>query len=107
MNVPQNSHETPQEILAKAERSQFRLAGTGLFSQVVWVVNTDVALKIPDEPGEADAVEKRIYERLGSHRCILQAFGEVAGKGLALQFHHAGTLARNLGLENFPVERTE
>jgi hypothetical protein len=46
--------------LAEAKRDQFKLAGCGLFAQVLWVVNTEIAIKIPDEPGEADAIEKRI-----------------------------------------------
>lgn len=69
---------SPYRILAEAKCDQFELAGCGLFAQVVRVVNTGIALKIPDDPGEADAVEKKIYERLGTHPFILQSYGEVS-----------------------------
>jgi hypothetical protein len=101
---------SPYRILAEAKRDQFELAGCGLFAQVVRVVNTGIALKIPDDPGEADAVEKKIYERLGTHPFILRSYGEgesIAGKGLILQYLSAGTLAKNLELKKFPVERRQ
>jgi hypothetical protein len=101
---------SPCHILAEAKRDQFELAGCGLFAQVVRVLDTEIALKIPDNPGEADAVEKKIYERLGTHPFILQYYGEgqsVLGKGLVLQYQSAGTLAKNLELERYPVERTQ
>ncbi|PSS22745.1 hypothetical protein M430DRAFT_48385 [Amorphotheca resinae ATCC 22711] len=75
------------------------------------VINTELALKIAFEPGEADAVEKRMYERLGtSHPLILKCYGEaesVLGKGLVLQYLPVGTLAGNLELERFPIERSQ
>lgn len=96
--------------LAEARDDQLKLAGCGLFSQVLRIAETDIALKIPDEPGEADAVERRIYERLGVHPYILKTYGDgesVAGKGLILQFLPRGTLAKNLELDKFPVERAK
>jgi hypothetical protein len=55
---------SPSQILADAKRGQFKVAGRGSFAEVYRVINTELALKIAFEPGEADAVEKRIYERL-------------------------------------------
>jgi len=78
---------SPQEILAAAKDKDFKLAGCGLFAQVLVLIEPDIALKIYDEPGEASEVEKRIYQRLGPHPRILRTYGEcesVAGKGLAL-----------------------
>jgi hypothetical protein len=96
---------SPLQVLAEAKRDQFKLAGCGL----LWVVaNTEIAIKIPDEPGAADAIEKRIYERLGTHRCILRYYGEgesVLGKGLVLQYLPAGTVERNLELDKYSQER--
>ena len=101
---------SPLHILTKAKRDQFKFAGCGLFAKVLWLVDTEIAIKISDEPGEADAIEERIYERLGTHTCILQCYGEgesIHGKGLVLQYLPAGTLAENLELGRFPVERTQ
>jgi len=101
---------SPQQILAQARKDQIKLAGCGLFAQVFWVVDTEIALKKYDEPGEASAIEKQIYERLGIHPFILQCYGEgesIVGKGLVLQYLHAGTLADNLELDKFPIERKQ
>ncbi|KAK2758952.1 hypothetical protein FQN54_003050 [Arachnomyces sp. PD_36] len=101
---------SPHQILATARDDQFKLAGCGLFAQVLVVAKTDVAIKIADEPGEADAIEKRIYERLGPHPYILRCFGEcdsIVGRGLALQYLPGGTLARNIALGRFPAQRTD
>jgi hypothetical protein len=76
---------SPHHILKQAQRDQFRLVDTGLFAQVVRVVDTKIALKIYDGPAGADPVERRIYERLGSHPFILQSYGEgdsVVGRAL-------------------------
>ncbi|KAM5471135.1 hypothetical protein MauCBS54593_003474 [Microsporum audouinii] len=100
----------PRHILATAKDEQFNLAGCGLFAQVFFVVKTEIAIKVPDEPGEADAIEKQIYERLGIHPYILRCFGEcdsIVGRGLALQYLPFGTLARNLALDRFPVQRVD
>jgi hypothetical protein len=84
--------------------------GSGLFARVIRVANIEIALKIPYEPGDADAVEKRIYERLGTHPFILRTYGEgnsVMGKGLTLKYMPAGTVAENLNLEKFLVARKQ
>lgn len=94
---------SPHQILKEAQRDQFQLVGVGLFAQVVAVADSRIAFKIPTEPGEADAVEKRIYERLGTHPFILQSYGEgdsVLGRGLVLQYMPAGTMEKNLDLKN-------
>jgi hypothetical protein len=44
--------------IAEAKRDQFKLAGCGLFAQVLWVINIEMALRISDEPGEAHTIEK-------------------------------------------------
>lgn len=101
---------SPQQILANAKYDQFKVAGRGSFAQVYRVVNTELALKIAFEPGEADAVEKRIFERLGTHPLILKRYGKgesALGKGLVLQYLPVGTLAGNLDLERFPIGRSQ
>jgi hypothetical protein len=55
---------SPSQIFAHAKRDQFKVVGRGSVAEVYRVINTELALKIAFEPGEADAVEKRIYERL-------------------------------------------
>ena len=55
-------------ILAEAKPNQFKVVGSGSFADVYRVVDTEIAFKIPFERGELDAIEKRIYERLGTHR---------------------------------------
>jgi hypothetical protein len=89
---------------------QLEYVGDGLFSQVWGVENTNIALKIPDEPGEASIVEKMIYDRVSPHPFVLQCYGDgesILGKGLDLRYLPAGTLKMNLDLKNFPVERTQ
>jgi hypothetical protein len=49
---------SPQEILAAAKDKDFKLAGCGLFAQVLVLIEPGIALKICDEPGEASEVEK-------------------------------------------------
>jgi hypothetical protein len=101
---------SPPQILADAKPGQFNVAGRGSFAEVYRVVNTELALKIAFEPGEADAVEKRIYGQLGTHPLILKCYGEgesALGKGLMLQYLPVGTLAGNLELERFPIERSQ
>lgn len=98
----------PQEILAAAQDKDFKLAGCGLFAQVLVSIEAGFALKICDEPGEASEVEKRIYERLGPHPQILKTYGECesgAGKGLALEYLAAGPVVQHLALEKYPEER--
>lgn len=78
---------TPHHILKKAQRNQFRLVSTGLFAQIVRVVDTKITLKIYNEPAEVDIIKKRIYERLGSHPFILKYYRKgdsVANKNLVL-----------------------
>ena len=99
---------SPQQILAEASKDQIKLAGCGLFAQVLWVVDTEIAVKKYDETGDASVIEKQIYERLGTHPFILQCYGEgesIVGQGLVLQYLQAGTLADNLKLDKFPIER--
>ncbi len=101
---------TPHHILAEAKHGQFELVGSGLFAQVMRVVNTEIAIKIPDELGDAYTVEKQIYERLGSYPFILKTYGEgesIFGKGLMLQYLPAGALVMNLELEKYPKMRTQ
>ncbi len=100
----------PQQTVADAKYDQFKVVNCGPFAEVYQVVNTKVAFKITFEPGEAEAVEKRIYERLGTHPLVLKYYGEaesVLCKGLVLQYLPRATLARNLELERFPIERTQ
>lgn len=47
---------------------------------------------------------------LSTHPLILKCYGEgesVLGKGLVLQYLPVGTLAGNLELERFPIERSQ
>jgi hypothetical protein len=95
--------------IADAKYEQFEYVGNGLFSQVWRVENTDIAIKIPDEPSEASIVEKKIYDRVSPHPFVLQCYRDselILSKGLVLQYLPAGTLKMNLDLKNFPVERT-
>jgi hypothetical protein len=98
-------------ILAEAKPNQFKVVGSGSFSDVYRVVDTEIAFKIPLQRGESDVIEKRIYERLGTHHpFILRSYGEaesVLDKGLVLHYLPVGILAKNLELEKFPVERTQ
>ncbi|KAH6718815.1 kinase-like domain-containing protein [Leptodontidium sp. MPI-SDFR-AT-0119] len=99
---------SPQQILAGASKHQIKLAGCGLFAQVLFVVDTEIAIKKYDETGDASVIEGQIYERLGIHPFILQCYGEgesIVGKGLVLQYLQAGTLADNLELDKFHIER--
>jgi len=99
---------SPQEILAAAKDKDFKLAGCGLFAQVLVLIEPGIALKICDEPGEASEVEKKIYERLGPHPQILTTYGECeseAGKGLALAYLPAGPVVQHLPLEKYSEER--
>ena len=101
---------SPQEILAAAKDKDFKLAGCGIFAQVLVLIEPGIALKIYDEPGEASEVEKKIYERLGPYPQILKTYGEcesVAGKGLALQYLPAGPVVQHLELEKYPEERKQ
>jgi hypothetical protein len=43
----------PSQVIADAPFDQLEYVGDGLFSRVWRVENTDVAIKIPDEPDEA------------------------------------------------------
>ncbi|RDL37509.1 Uncharacterized protein BP5553_04942 [Venustampulla echinocandica] len=101
----------PQEILAAAEDKDFKLAGCGLFAQVLVLIESGIALKICDEPGEASEVEKKkIYERLGRHPQILTSYGKCeskAGKGLTLEYLPAGLVVRHLAQEKYLEERKE
>ncbi|KAK0111544.1 hypothetical protein ONS95_001897 [Cadophora gregata] len=99
---------SPQEILAAAKDKDFKLAGCGLFAQVLVLLEPGIALKICDEPGEASEVEIKIYERLGLHPRILTTYGECeseAGKGLALEYLPAGPVVQHLALEKYSEER--
>ena len=97
-----------QVILAAAKDKDFKLAGCGLFAQVLVLVEPGIALKIYDEPGESSEVEQKIYERLGPHPQILKTYGickSEAGEGLALQYLPAGPVMQHLALERYPEER--
>jgi len=99
---------SPREILAAAKDKDFKLAGCGLFAQVLGLIESGIALKICDEPGGASEVEKEIYERLGPHPQILTTYGEcesAAGKGLALEYLPAGPVVQHLALEKYAEER--
>ena len=100
---------SPCRAVAEVGSTQFRYVGCGGVSKVYRLAFTGIALKIPYKRGEAHEVEKRIYERLGQHPFILHYYGEsesVHGKGLVVQYLHAGTLGRNLELHKFPGKRT-
>lgn len=66
----------------------------------------EIAIKIPNELGDANAIEKRIYKRLSTqHPFILQCYSKgelVLSKGLMLQYLSVGTLVRNLEIDKFP-----
>jgi hypothetical protein len=84
---------SPQEILAAAKDKDFKLAGYGLFAQVLVLIEASIALKIYDKPGEASEVEKRIYERLGPYPQILKSYREYelgASRGLTLEYLPTG-----------------
>lgn len=99
----------PCRVVAEAKPEQFKGISGGAFAEVHRVADTDIALKLPHEPGEAHTVERHIYERLGTRNpFILKCYGEsdsVLGKGLVLEYVHAGTVMRNLKLERFPKTR--
>jgi hypothetical protein len=100
---------TLSQVIADAKYEQFEYVGDGLFSRVWRVKNTDIAIKIPDEPSEASIAEKKIYDRVSPHPFVLQCYGDgesTLGKGLVLRYLPVGTLKMNLDLKNFPVERT-
>ncbi len=100
----------PSQVIADAQFEQLEYVGDGLFSRVWRVENTDIAIKIPDEPGEASIVEKKIYDRVSPHPFVLQCYGDgesTLGKGLVLRYLPAGTLKTNLDLKKFPLERTQ
>jgi hypothetical protein len=48
----------PSQVIADAQFEQLEYVGDGLFSQVWRVENTDIAIKIPDEPSEASIIER-------------------------------------------------
>lgn len=99
---------SPRGILAAAKDKDFKLAGCGLFAQVLVLIEPGIALKICDEPGEASEVERKIYERLGPHPRILACYGECeseAGTGLALAYLPAGPVVQHLALEKYLEER--
>jgi hypothetical protein len=77
----------PSQVIADAKYEQFEYVGNSLFSQVWRVENTDIAIKIPDEPGEASIVEKKIYDQVSPYPFVLQCYGDgesILGKGLVL-----------------------
>jgi hypothetical protein len=43
----------PSQVIVDTQFDQLEYVGDGLFSRVWRVENTDIAIKIPDEPGEA------------------------------------------------------
>ncbi|KAJ6008250.1 hypothetical protein N7540_012226 [Penicillium herquei] len=98
------------EALQKADRKQMQLAGIGCFAQVFKIADTGFIIKKAlDHPvvGNLQPTEKRIYERLGHHPCILQYYGEYCERdslpnGLVFQYQIAGTLMENLALSHYP-----
>ncbi|RFU32921.1 hypothetical protein B7463_g3427, partial [Scytalidium lignicola] len=99
---------SPQEILTAAKDKDFKLAGCGLFAQVLVLIKAGIALKICDQLGEACEVEKTIYKRLGAHPQILTTCGECesgAGKGLALEYLPAGPVVQHLALDKYTQKR--
>jgi hypothetical protein len=62
---------SPHYILAEILRDQFKLIGIDIFAQILKIANIKITFKIPDEFGETDIIEKRIYKRLDSYFFIL------------------------------------
>ncbi|PVH74991.1 hypothetical protein DL98DRAFT_602791 [Cadophora sp. DSE1049] len=95
-------------ILAAAKDKNFKLAGCGFFAQVFVLIEPGIAFKICDKPGEASEVERKIYERLGSHPQILTTYGECkseVGKGFTLAYLPAGPVVQHLALERYSKEK--
>ncbi|KAL3473836.1 kinase-like domain-containing protein [Aspergillus californicus] len=95
------------DALEKADRQKLELADVGCYSQVINIPDTEFVIKQNyDHPisGNLQAVERRIYERLGHHPYVLRYYGEYhlgngLPDGLVVQ-HHAAEALRYIHSKN-------
>lgn len=91
--------DSPESIIRNATWEDCVPVGQGVFATVYRV--SYVAVKVRKADGLFHDIEKRIYERLGSHPRIVQFYGETPPearipRGLMLEYYPAKTLLENL-----------
>lgn len=91
------------EIVKNAKSQDVIDLDTGYGSHIFRI--SCIVIKIHNTSYNHYGIEKRIYERLGFHPCILRFLGEVPPgcvlrKGLMFEYHELGSLAERIGTKS-------